>query len=145
MTNQARNNLTSRALIALVAIAVTVGTAAYLIADSRYQPEVYKGLDRLDMLFLNEPAPGYGGLHVAGQRTVLVFCNHCQLPKVEGGQVRQSSNSALARQYSLATTDNRVGPGYAIIDSLGMVRYRTYDKNLHQHQGEINRLLRNVP
>lgn len=45
---------------------------------------------------------------------------------------------------ALAVVDGRVGPGYAVIDPAGRVRYRTFDPALSEHGREIGVLLATV-
>ncbi|MBA2530061.1 MAG: hypothetical protein H0V19_08920 [Euzebyales bacterium] len=43
----------------------------------------------------------------------------------------------IAKGYALATVEGRIGPGCAIVDPRGRVRYRTFDPRLGGHQQEI--------
>jgi hypothetical protein len=56
-------------------------------------------------------------------------------------QVRISERRDLALAYGLVTADGRLGPGYALIDPTGNVRYRTFDPGLADHGEEIEVLL----
>ncbi|MBC7708215.1 hypothetical protein H7Y63_03260 [Polaromonas sp.] len=97
------------------------------------------------MLYLNEPAPAVNSLHINSQRTVVVFCNDCKLPVTSSAKVIRSTDPAIADQYGLLRSDGLVGPGYAVITSTGVVRYRTFDPAPGQHSGEIDRLVRTLP
>lgn len=50
-----------------------------------------------------------------------------------------------ARAYGLAADDGRLGPGYALVDSRGRLRYRTFDPSLQDHAREIAILLAALP
>lgn len=100
------------------------------------------GLQRLDLLYLNEPAPQLNRLNLkTGSKTVVVFCQNCQLPLVTGAQVVGTSDERLAKVYALVGPHGRPGTGYAIIDSRGQLRYRSYDSHAAEHSGEIQRLV----
>ena len=101
-------------------------------------------LQRLDLLYLNEPAPSLAALGVRHGRAVIVFCVGCTLPKITGAVVIGSSDRTIANQYGLVTNSNRIGPGYAVIDTQGQVRYRSFDADPASHSGEINRIVRKI-
>jgi hypothetical protein len=99
------------------------------------------GLQRIDLLYLNEPAPSIDQFDIARTKAVIVFCDSCQLPIINGAKVIRNNDPKTANQYALKREDGQIGPGFAVIDSRGFVRYRTYDKALHEHAREINRLV----
>lgn len=99
------------------------------------------GLQRIDLLYLNEPAPSIDQFDIVGSKAVIVFCESCQLPKLDDAIVIRSSDAGIAKQYALLRANGRVGPGYAVIDSSGKVRYRSFDQAIHDHTREINRLV----
>lgn len=53
----------------------------------------------------------------------------------------QSSDPALAARYALQTADGRVGPGYAVVNAAGQLRYRTFDPAPADHDAEIQILI----
>jgi len=114
-------------VLAAVAAVATAGVLAYLLSPG-YGVAPNPGLRQLDLLYLDEPAAGLDQLGVTpGQPAVVVFCEaSCALPQVEGAQLVRSRDPALAARYAL-TTSGRVGPGYALIDPQGRLRYRTFD------------------
>ena len=73
---------------------------------------------------------------------MIVFCAEaCDLPEVRGAQVVLSHDPALAARYALRTSAGRVGPGYALVDADGQLRYRTFDSAPGDHAGEIQVLV----
>lgn len=128
--------------VSAVAVAVSLGVVGYLLspgADVAPNP----GPRQLDMLYLDEPAPSLGQLGVqADTAAVVVFCPQiCPVPQVDGAQVVRSTEPALAAQYALVTSDGRIGPGYALIDTSGRLRYRTFDPAPADHAAEIQVLI----
>lgn len=99
------------------------------------------GLQRIDLLYLNEPAPSFDRFGITNAKVVIVFCGSCQLPLVKGAQVIRNDDPEVADQYALKRENGQVGPGYALIDSMGFVRYRSYDRSINEHTREINRLV----
>jgi hypothetical protein len=133
------------AALAGVGIVAVLGVAAYLLspgADVAPDPE----LRQLDLLYLDEPAPGLRQLGVEpGRSAVVVFCTGvCDLPPVQGTQVVRSGDPVLAARYALKTSAGRVGPGYALIDASGQLRYRTFDPAPGEHAAEIQVLINAV-
>ncbi|MBA2532350.1 MAG: hypothetical protein H0V23_09650 [Nocardioidaceae bacterium] len=119
--------------------------AAYLLspgADIAPDP----ALRQLDLLYLDEPAPVLRQLGVEpGRSAVVVFCTGgCDLPPIQGTQVVRSGNPVLAARYALRTSAGRVGPGYALIDASGQLRYRTFDPAPGEHAAEIQVLINAV-
>lgn len=134
-----------RAGAAAAGVLALAGVAAYLgsAAHARHDPE--HALQQLDLLYLDEPAPGLARLGVRpGEPAVVVFCAGCALPELPGVQVVASDDPTLARQYAL-TDRGRVGPGYALVDAAGSVRYRTFDPGLAEHEQEIRLLVEGLP
>lgn len=120
----------------------TAGVLAYLLSPGHgLTPN--PGLRQLDLLYLDEPATGLAQLGVQpGRAAVVVFCSQdCELPQISGAQVLRSSDHALAAQYALTTDTGRVGPGYALIDPNGQLRYRTFDPAPGEHATEIQVLV----
>lgn len=129
--------------LAVVLVAVA-GVAAYLTSDVHARHDPYHPLQQLDALYLDEPAPGFEALGLRrGRPSVVVFCRACDAPEVDA-QVRVSSDRALAGRYGLVTAEGRLGPGYAVIDAEGRVRYRTFDPVLAEHEKEIEILVEGV-
>lgn len=85
-----------------------------------------------DMLFIDEPAPGLDQLAVApGRAVVIVFdARDCVLPFIAGAQLVRCSDPALASRYAMTTNAGRIGPGYAVVDAAGQLRYLTHDAAL---------------
>ncbi|CAN5849014.1 hypothetical protein BH20ACT7_BH20ACT7_19110 [soil metagenome] len=132
----------SVAVAAVVVLAVTaVLLGAWLRTDPWAQGDPTRGLQQLDLLYLDEPAPRYAELGLMrGQPALLLVCSACPRPAVDA-QVVHSADPAVARDYGLLTTDGRVGPGYALIDGRARVRYRTFDADAAAHTAEIEVLL----
>lgn len=144
MATDHHSAVTARA-VATAAAAVLAITAAllgvWLRSDPWGQGDPTRGLQQLDLLYLDEPAPRYDELDIAsGRPALLLVCQACPQPEVQA-QVVRSSDPAIARDYGLLTTDGRVGPGYALIDRRGRVRYRTFDAEPAAHAAEIDVLL----
>lgn len=125
---------------------------ALLVADDRLAgPLIHApvpGLQQLDLLHLDEPAPLLDRLGVeAGRPAVVVVCEACDAPRDLGVpvQVVVTADEAVARAYALARPGVAQGvvpgPGYAVVDGAGHVRYRTFDPDLTEHGEEIRRLL----
>jgi hypothetical protein len=132
----------SVAAAAVVVLAVTAALlGAWLRTDPWAQGDPTRGLQQLDLLYLDEPAPRYEELGlVRGRPALLLVCSACPRPAVDA-QVVLSSDPAVARDYGLLTADGRVGPGYALINERGRVRYRTFDADAAAHAAEIAVLL----
>jgi hypothetical protein len=132
-------------LAATGAIAVS-GVLSYLASAAHELHDPQHGLQQLDLLYLDEPAPGLAGLDIRPRRpAVLVFCETaCPLPDVDTAQVVRCTDPELAARYALVD-DGRIGPGYALVDSDGQVRYRTFDPGLAEHAAEIRVLLSGLP
>lgn len=133
--------------LTLTAVAATAGVALYLTSPAHELHDPNHALQQLDLLYLDQPAPGLERLPVEpGRPAVLVFCEDagCPLPQLENAQVVRVTDPRLAAPYAL-TADCQVGPGYALIDDDGQVRYRTFDPGLAQHEPEIRTLVNGLP
>lgn len=100
------------------------------------------------MLYLDEPAPLSGPLGLQpGRPALVVVCSSCSPPAdlPAGVQVVVTGDREVAQAYGLATDDGRVGPGYALVDSRGQLRYRTFDPGVREHALEVGILLRELP
>lgn len=142
MTEAAARNRRLDLLAAVAAVAVaTAGVEAYLGSERHSGHDPNHALQQLDAAYLDEPAPAYRQLALQpGRPALVVFCEDCRRPDVDA-QVRLSDDRSLARRYGLVTEEGRLGPGYAVIDPTGSVRYRTFDPGLSQHEKEIEILL----
>lgn len=128
-------------VLAAVGAVATIGVLAYLLSPG-YGIAPEPGLRQLDLLYLDEPAPALEQLGVApGSPAVVVFCRSCDLPRIDDAQVVRSDDAALARSYALTTASGRVGPGYALVDPDGRLRYRTFDPAPGEHAAEIQVLV----
>ena len=112
---------------------------AYLSSPAHELHDPNHALQQLDVFYLDEPAPGLDLLGVQpGRPAVVYFCGApCDPPQVTVAQDVRSSSPDLARQYALLTDAGRVGPGYALVDSSGTLRYRTFDPGLHRQEIQI--------
>lgn len=114
------------------------------------------GLRQLDVLTLHEKVAGV--LPVDGKRTVVIAPSTCGaqaqrevaeagrptgLPSEYGLTVLQ--DPALVQALALGRSLTSCLPGYALVDSRGYVRYRTYDPGLADHVDEQRVLLENLP
>ena len=122
-----------------VSAAAGLGVLAYLGSAEHASHDPFHALQQLDAFYLDEPAPGRDELAVEpGRPAVVFFCAAaCEPPEVDGAQVVTSSSPRLARAYGLLTDDGRVGTGYALIDSAGRVRYRTFDPGLQRPEIQV--------
>jgi hypothetical protein len=132
--------------IGAVAAAAVIGAAIYLMSPGADLAPV-PGLRQLDLLYLDQPAPGLDRLGVEpGRPAVILFCRSaCAEPSVTGAQVVHSGDPELAAQYALLTSSGRVGPGYALVDPAGQLRYRTFDPAPAEHAEEIQILIDALP
>jgi hypothetical protein len=124
-----------------------LGVGLYLASPAHQLHDPNHALQQLDLLYLDQPAPGLGRLGIEqGRPAVLVFCQReCRLPTLAEARVVRSTDPQLAARYALRAGDGRVGPGYALIDARGQVRYRTFDPGLAEHEAEIRILVRGLP
>jgi hypothetical protein len=73
-----------------------------------------------------------------GRPALILFCDpRCATPSVSGAQVVQSDDP----QYVLFTAEGRVGPGNAVVNPDGRLRYRTFDPAPGEHAPEIQILI----
>jgi hypothetical protein len=86
-------------------------------------------LPQPDMLFIDEPAPGVDQLTVDPARAVVIVfgAEGCVLPLIAGAQLVRCSDPALAWRYAMTTSTGLIGPGYAVVDAAGQLRYLTHD------------------
>ena len=114
------------------------------------------GLRQVDVLSLHEKVAGVAA--VGGRRTVVVAPSTCPaqvraelalagrpggLPAEYGLVVL--ADPAVVRALALGRSLTQCLPGYALVDSAGFVRYRTYDPGLADHVDEQRVLLENLP
>ena len=137
---------TRRVLGAVVATLALVGVGLFGFTSSEEYRlgDSFRGLRQLDLLYLDEPAPGLAALDIAsGRPALIVVCEGCAAPALRDPavQVIVTASEEVARDYGLLTASGRVGPGYAIVDGAGRVRYRTFDPQLSTHPREIDILI----
>jgi hypothetical protein len=128
-------------VVAVVAATVSAGAVAYL-ASPEADVAPITGLARPALL--DEPAPGLDhlGVEPGGRPAVILFCDPaCGTPNIVGAQVVHSSDPNLAARHALVTASGRVGPGYALVDATGQLRYRTFDPAPAAHSEEIQTLV----
>ena len=127
------------AALGTTSLVAGVGVLGYLGSSTHARHDPLHALQQFDAFYLDEPAPGREELGVEpGRPAVVFFCSvECPLPQLDGAQVLMSSAPDLARSYGLLTDDGRVGPGYALINSAGQVRYRTFDPGLQQREIQV--------
>jgi hypothetical protein len=137
---------TSRYVLAAV---VAVALPGLLLVDYLRSPlhaghDPLVALQQLDLLYLDEPAPLLDQLaYRAGQPLVVVVCDGCAAPDLDV-PVTVTDDRDVARAYGLVAADGRVGPGYALVDGDGDVRYRTFDARLSRNAGEMGILVRGL-
>ena len=121
-------------------LAAVAGVAAYTQSPGHAGHDPQHALQQLDLLYLDEPAPGAADLGIRpGSPAVVVFCpNGCQLPRLQGAQVVRSGDASLAREYALGQGGRT---GVALIDPVGHVRYRSYDPSPENHETELQTLV----
>lgn len=129
--------LAATGVLAVAGVTLYLNSAAHRLHDPRHS------LQQLDLLYLDEPAPGLQQLGVSpGAPAVLVFCaTACPLPDITVAQVVRSQDPRLAARYALLTPSGRIGPGYALVDADATLRYRTFDPGLEDHEPEIEILV----
>lgn len=123
---------------AVAAVAIAAGLVlAYALDPRAALEDPVRGLRQLDLLYLDEPAPLLERLgHRPGEVLVVVVCEGCTAPAV-AASVTVTSDAEVAAAYALRRADGRVGPGYALVDGRGRVRYRTFDPGLADHGPEV--------
>lgn len=125
-------------------LAASVGVTVYLMSPEHRLHDPFHALQQFDLLYLDEPAPLVRRLGLApGRPALIVVCERCAAPSVDA-QVRVTDDVEVARRYGLLTANGRIGPGYAVVDATGMVRYRTFDPAPAAHTEEIAVLLDGV-
>ncbi|CAN5921703.1 hypothetical protein BH23ACT10_BH23ACT10_14740 [soil metagenome] len=130
-------------LVAAVLVA-GIGVATYVRSPTHTLHSPNHDLQQLDLFYLDEPAPLAARAGVTpGRVTLLLICSGCDGPAVDADVVT-TEDPAIAEAYGLATEAGRVGPGYAIIDADGDVRYRTFDPTPGDHGDEIRVLIDNA-
>jgi hypothetical protein len=100
-------------------------------------------LPPLDVLFIDEPAPGLDELAIdPGRPVVIIFgADDCVVPQIGGAQLVRCAQPALAARYAMTTSAGRVGPGYAVVDAAGQLRYLTHDFAPGERGERIQRLI----
>ena len=103
-------------------VAQSPGTTTSVRESSLHLPQP-------DLFFLDEPAPGLDELTVDPRRAVVIVfgAQDCALPLIAGAQLVRCSDQALAWRYAMTSSTGRIGPGYAVIDAAGQLRYLTHD------------------
>jgi hypothetical protein len=117
---------------------------AWASSDSYRLHDPVRGLQQLDMFFLDEPAPLAAELGITmGRPALVVVCRSCSPPALEmsDATVVVSDDESVAAAYGLLTVHGRMGPGYAVVDARGRVRTRTFDAHLERHAPEIRTLV----
>lgn len=133
-------------LVAAAAVVVLclLGVVLTLTGPAHRLHDPVHGLQQLDLLYLDQPAPMGARLDLDPTGpTLLVICRDCRPPAV-AAHVVVSSDPDVADAYALRRRDGSVGPGYVMIDGAGHVRYRSFDPNLTDHGQEIQILLAGV-
>jgi hypothetical protein len=134
--------------VVLAWLAAAAGVLSYQSSDLHALHDPVHGLQQLDLLYLDQPAPLADRLGLQmGRPALVVVCSSCRPPRLDRPdlQVVTTDDTAVARAYALLTEDGRVGPGYALVDSRGAVRYRTFDPGLGQHAAEVQILVDALP
>lgn len=130
--------------ILIVAAIAIIGVGFFTNKSSVARNGDALGLQRIDLLYLNEPAPNLEKLKLKGTKAVIIFCASCRKPTVKGAKVIISNNPTVASHYALRRENGQIGPGYAVIDTRGYLRYRTFDNAINEHTREINRLVAGI-
>ncbi|MGH3868443.1 MAG: hypothetical protein ACRDQ4_20450 [Pseudonocardiaceae bacterium] len=114
-----------------------------MLGATEGDPAAATGRWALGVLFLHEPAPGLDRLALhPGEPAVVVFsAEERDLPEVLGCQLVRCADLGLALEYALATGTGQIGPGYAVIDTAGRLRYLTYDPTPGEHSARIQMLI----
>lgn len=139
-TTDARPALVVTGVLSVIVI-VGCGLLLLLSSDDHQLHDPVHALQQLDLLYLDEPAPFIEELGLEeGRPALVVVCTHCEPPRVDA-QVAVTDDPQIAEAYALATTEGRIGPGYAVVDPGGRVRYRTFDPRVERHELEVGILL----
>lgn len=122
----------------LAVLVPVAGVVAYWQSPSHSRHDRVHALQQLDLLYLDQPAPGAAELGLRpGRVAVVVVCPRaCVLPEVARAQVVRTTDPALARAYALSGRR-----GYALVDRRLRVRYRTVDPGVSDHRREIQLLV----
>ena len=123
--------------VAAVALPV-VGVTSYVLSPAHSRHDPVHALQQLDLLYLDEPAPGVP-VPADGRPVLVLLCAGCRVPSVERATVLVRPE--LARDYGV--TGGRTG--YALVDRRGHVRYRTVDPDPAAHVREIQTLVDGLP
>lgn len=127
--------------VATAIAAVAVGLLVYGMSEAHARHDPFHALQQLDLLYLDEAVPALARLDLpAGDPAVIVVCEGCQAPSLPAAVV-VTDDEAIARALGLQRATGEIGPGYALVDGRGHVRYRTFDPGLAQHEAEIRVLL----
>ncbi|MCU1692090.1 MAG: hypothetical protein JWM64_1181 [Frankiales bacterium] len=122
-------------LSAVAAVLLPVaGVTSYLQSADHARHDPVHALQQLDLLYLDEPAPGVP-VPADGRPVLLLLCSGCRAPAVRGATVLVRPE--LSRDYGV--TGGRAG--YAVVDRRGHVRYRTVDPEPAAHAQEVQTLL----
>jgi hypothetical protein len=116
------------------------GVTAYVTSDAHARHDPVHALQQLDLLYLDEPAPGVA-VPRDGRPVLLLLCEGCRVPEVVRATVVVRADPALAARYGIPGGRT----GYALVDRHGHVRYRTVDPDPAAHAREIQTLLDGLP
>lgn len=131
------------AVIAVTAVIVAVGAGLllYVASAAHGSHDPFHALQQLDLLYLDEAVPALDRLDLPpNERAVIVVCQDCQAPPLRA-EVVLTDDEDVARALGLHRANGEIGPGYALVDDRGRVRYRTFDPGLAGHEAEIRVLL----
>ncbi len=124
--------------LVLSAVAAVVlpaaGVTSYVLSDAHAGHDPLHSLQQLDLLYLDEPAPGVDA-PTDGRPVLVLLCDGCRVPDVARASVLVRPE--LAQDYGVV--EGRTG--YALVDRRGHVRYRTVDPAPAAHAREIQTLL----
>lgn len=125
--------------MALTSAAAGAGILVYLGSPTHARHDPFHALQQFDAFYLDEPAPARDRLGLEqGRPTIIFFCGlPCDPPDVDGAQAVRTSSPDVARAYGLLRADGGVATGYALVDSRGRLRYRTFDPGLYQREIQI--------
>ena len=100
-------------------------------------------LPQLDVLFIDEPGPGLDELGIdRGRLVVIIFgADDCVVPQVRGAELVRCAEPVVAARYAMTTSGGRIGPGYAVVDAAGQLRYLTHDFAPGERGERIQRLI----
>ncbi|MGI8873187.1 MAG: hypothetical protein ACR2KP_02455 [Egibacteraceae bacterium] len=127
--------------VAAVIVAVAAGLLLYVVSAAHGSHGPFHALQQLDLLYLDEAVPALDRLELPpNERAVIVVCLDCQAPSLRA-EVVLTDDEDVARALGLQRASGEIGPGYALVDERGRVRYRTFDPGLSDHEAEIRVLL----